>query len=92
MPETTPVVDNGSAPPMPVRFNGHFTISPSITPDGKMRFGKISLDDAVSPQLSTFAFVRACTEVPAPCNPQPFPARLKLKKLTAEVLLGDIFP
>lgn len=91
-PETTPVVDNSGAPPMPLRFQGKFSISPSITPDGKMRFGKISLDDAVIPQLSTFAFVRACTEVAPPCNPQQFPARLKLKKLTAEVLLGDILP
>lgn len=91
-PELTPPVDNSLAPPMPIRFNGKFTISPAITPDGKIRFGKITIDDAVTPQLSTFAFVRSCTDVAPPCNPQQFPARLKLKKLTAEVLLGDVLP
>jgi hypothetical protein len=89
-PALTPVVDNTTAPPMPVRFDGKFSISPAITPDGKMRFGKITVDDSVTPQLTTFAFVRSCTDT-ATCAPEQFPARLKFKKLTAEVLLGNVF-
>jgi hypothetical protein len=92
-PGLTEIVDNSSAPPIPVRFSGKFTISPAITPDGKLRFGKITIDDSVTPQLSTFGFVRSCTQQPAginPCAPQQFPARFKLKRLTADVLLGDV--
>jgi hypothetical protein len=85
----TAIVDNAAAPPMPVRFDGKFYVSPAITSDGKMRFGKIVVDDAVTPQTSTFAYVRSCTAV-ATCAPLQFPARLKVKKLTADVLLGDI--
>jgi hypothetical protein len=101
-PVATDTVDNTTAPPMPVRFSGKLTVSPSITADGKIRFAKITIDDAVTPQLSTFAFVRSCTEPAAPpppvppappcSNPLSFPARLKFKKMTAEVLLGDVLP
>jgi hypothetical protein len=87
----TPVVDNSAAPPMPLRFDGRFRTSPAITADGKVRFGEITVDDSITPQLTTFAYVRSCTGV-LTCNAVSFPARLKLKKLTAEVLLGDIGP
>lgn len=87
-PAISPAVVNTAAPPMPVRFSGEFDTSPAITADGKIRFGKITIDDSVTPQASTFAYVRACTDA-VTCNAQMFPARLKLKKLTAEVLLGD---
>jgi hypothetical protein len=85
------VVDNSAALPMPVRFAGGFKVSPAITADGKLRFGRITVDDAVTPQSSTFAYVRSCTGT-VTCDPMQFPARLKIKKLTAEVLLGDIGP
>jgi hypothetical protein len=89
-PATTAPLANTSAAPMPLRFRGTFSISPAITPDGKLRFGKISVDDSVTAQLTTFAYLRACTDASAPdCAPQQFPARIKLKRLTAEVLLGD---
>jgi hypothetical protein len=93
-PEPTDAVDNSSAPPIPVRFNGRFTISPALTSDGKMRFGKIAIDDAVTPQLSTFGFVRSCTQAISvgPCDAKQFPARFKFKRLTADVLLGDVLP
>jgi hypothetical protein len=84
-------VDNSTATAMPLRYQGKFVISPSITADGKLRFGRLTIDDAVTPQLSTFASFRACSGVLA-CNPLAFPARLKLKKLTAEVLLGGVAP
>ena len=88
----TDSVDNSAALPMPLRFNGKLSVSPGITADGKLRFGKITIDDSVTPQLTTFAFVRSCTGPLGNCDPKSFPARLKLKKLTAEVLLGDVFP
>jgi hypothetical protein len=90
-PAATPVVDDTAATPMPMRFAGKFAISPAITPDGKLRFGKVTVDDSVLPQLSTFAYVRSCTGT-GTCDAQEFPARLKVKKLTAEVLLGDVLP
>lgn len=86
----TQSVDNSSAPPMPVRMDGKFYVSPALTADGKMRFGKLVVDDSVTPQTSTFAYVRACTDASATCAPQQFPARLKIVKLTADVLLGAI--
>jgi hypothetical protein len=94
-PGVSAVPDNSSANPMPVRFDGKFSISPAITPDGKLRFGKITVDDATNAQDSTFAFVRACTQPtsdPSTCDPQLFPARIKFKTLSAEVLLGDVVP
>jgi hypothetical protein len=84
----TPVVDNSAAAPMPVRFSGKFQMSPAITADGKTRVGKITIDDTIENQISNFAYVRACTNA-LTCDPMNFPARLKLKRLTAEVLLGD---
>jgi hypothetical protein len=90
-PAATPTVDNTSAPPMPMRFEGTFRMSPAITADGKLRFGRITVDDAVTPQISTFSYIRSCT-VAVTCDAKQFPARLKVKKLTAEVLLGDIGP
>ena len=86
----TDPVDNSAAPPMPLRFDGKMRVTPGITSDGKMRLGVLEADDAVTPQLSTFAYVRACTGS-APCVPMQFPARLKLKTMRAEVLLGDAF-
>jgi hypothetical protein len=91
IPAATPTVDNTTAPSMPLRYDGTFRMSPSITADGKIRFGRITVDDAVTPQTSTFAYVRSCTGT-ATCDPKQFPARLKLKTLTAEVLLGDLGP
>jgi hypothetical protein len=84
-------VDNTGAPPIPMRFDGAFKMSPSITADGKIRFGRITVDDSVTPQLSNFAYIRSCTGT-VTCDPQQFPARVKVKKLTAEVLLGAIGP
>jgi hypothetical protein len=86
---TSAVVDNSLAPPMPVRFNGNFQMSPAVTADGQVRVGRITIDDTLVPQTSNFSYVRACTNV-LTCDAQQFPARLKVKRLTAEVLLGDV--
>jgi hypothetical protein len=87
---TTAVVNNTTAPPMPIRFSGTFRMSPAVTADGKIRFGRITVDDTLTPQLSTFSYVRSCVNV-LTCDAQQFPARLKLKRMTAEVLLGDVW-
>jgi hypothetical protein len=88
---TQPVPDS-SAPSMPIRFDGRFRTSPAITADGHVRFGEITVNDSVTPQLSTFAYVRTTCAGAVTCTPAQFPARLKLKKLSAEVLLGDVGP
>ena len=89
-PTPTDTVDNSTAVQMPLRFQGNVRVSPAITADGKTRLGVLTVDDSVTPQTSTFAYVRACTGS-SPCAPMQFPARLKVKKLRAEVLLGDAF-
>jgi hypothetical protein len=88
-PTLTPTPDNSASVPMPVRFEGTFRMSPSLTADGRMRFGRLTVDDAVTPQISTFAYVRSCTGTVS-CDAEQFPARIKLKTMTAEILLGDI--
>jgi hypothetical protein len=89
-PTPTDPVDNSTAVPMPLRFQGTVRVSPAVTADGKMRLGVLNVDNGMTPQTSTFAYVRACTGS-APCAPMQFPARVKLLKLRAEVLLGDAF-
>jgi hypothetical protein len=86
---TSAVIDNTPAAPMPVRFIGTFQMSPAVTADGHIRVGRITIDDTLVPQTSNFSYVRACTNV-LTCDPQEFPARLKVKRLTAEVLVGDV--
>jgi hypothetical protein len=73
----------------PLRYNGEFHLSPAITSDGKMRLGKIVVDDATLPQALSLAKFSACTTV-TPCNAAQFTAHVKVKHLTADVLLGDI--
>ena len=89
----------GAARPVPVSFLGEVILSPAITNDGQLQLGKITIDDAVIPQESSFGQIYSCTlPDPAPpsgtCAPgdgdaQPFPARVKIKKLTAQLLIGD---
>jgi hypothetical protein len=78
-----------TAPAFPLRYNGEFHLSPAITSDGKMRLGKMVIDDAQLPQVASLATFNACTSV-SPCNEQHFRAHVKVKHLTADVLLGDI--
>jgi hypothetical protein len=87
---TDPYTSTGG-PFIPLKFDGAFRMSPALTADGRMRLGTISVSDARSPQASNFALIAMCT-VPAGggCTPQSFPARLTIKTLTAEVLLGQV--
>jgi hypothetical protein len=78
-------------PVLPVTFDGTFRVSPAITADGYVRLGTISVSDAAEAQTSSLGKLTMCTQpVGTGCGTQSFPARLKLKTLTAELLLGRI--
>lgn len=90
----------GAGRPVPVSFTGDIHISPGITEDGQLKLGHIVVDDAVTPQTSTFGQIYSCTlpnlgPASSTCAPgdgdaQPFPSRVKITKLTAELLIGDV--
>jgi hypothetical protein len=84
-------------PPLPVPFNGKFTVSPGVTSDGILRLGVIKLDADTMPQRSVYGYIWACTVPSASnpsdlCNRQKFPVRTSFKSLSAEVLVGDHMP
>jgi hypothetical protein len=95
-----PVPDNALAttaapdPPLPVAFTGKFTVSPTVSSDGRIRLGLLTIDDAKIPQRTTFGLIHACTDPTAAdgCARKAFPVRTKLVTLTAEVLAGDQMP
>src|SRR3954447_10621710 len=83
------------APPLPVAFNGRFTMSPAITSDGRIRVGILRVNDsAQSPQRTTFGFVHACADPAAAdgCDRRAFPVRTKIVSFSAEGLVGDAMP
>jgi hypothetical protein len=78
-------------PVLPITFAGAFRVSPAITADGYLRLGTISVSDSVVAQTSSFGQLKVCTQPAAPsCGLVSFPARLKLKELTAELLVGQV--
>ena len=103
---TTKLIDPGGgvspAPPMPVAYDGRFKISPAITADGRLRIGTMTIDDVQQPQADTFAYVASCTApygtpddsscFPGDGDGALFPARVKLLKLTAELIVGSNAP
>jgi len=80
----------GTDPIVPISFDATFKIAPSITSDGKLRLGLLSLP-AASVQPTTFARITLCVAEGSPCATRAFPARLQMLALDAEVLVGDIF-
>jgi hypothetical protein len=82
----------GSDPLVPIVFDPTFRISPGITADGNMRLGVLTVA-ATSAQPDTFARLSMCVD-PTPlsglCHTEAFPARLRLLRMNAEVLLGDV--
>jgi hypothetical protein len=94
-PDTAIARTTAADPPLPVAFSGRFTVSPSVTADGRMRLGILRiLDSAQTPQRSTFGLVHACTDPAAAdgCDRRAFPVRTRLLSMTAEVLAGDVLP
>jgi hypothetical protein len=80
----------GADPIVPVSFDATFKIAPSVTSDGKLRLGLLSLP-AASVQPTTFARITMCVAQGSPCATRAFPARLQMLALDAEVLVGDVF-
>jgi hypothetical protein len=77
-------------PVIPISFDATFKISPSVTADGKLRLGILTVP-AGSTQPSTFARITMCVNDATTCDTRAFPSRLKVLQLNAEVLVGDIF-
>jgi hypothetical protein len=91
-PATALAATTGADPPLPVAFTGHFSVSPTVTADGRVRLGILRIADSpATPQRSTFGLVQACTDPTAAdgCARRAFPVRTRLVSLTAEVLAGD---
>ncbi|MDX6655394.1 MAG: hypothetical protein QOH62_187 [Solirubrobacteraceae bacterium] len=77
-------------PIVPISFDATFKISPAVTTDGRLRLGVLSVPLG-STQPTTFARITMCvTELPT-CTTQAFPARLKVLRMNAEVLIGDLY-
>jgi len=84
-------------------FEGQFKVSPAVTADGAIRLGKFTVTDAPpTAQRDAFTRVHSCTVAqalaPTPSTPPcaapddvGFPARVKVKELTGELLIGN-FP
>ena len=90
---------------IPLDMVGHFSISPTISTDGRLRLLKVVFDDAVIPQAALPAQLHTCTQPtgvaatdPAPstaCDGVPgddvsLPMSVKVSRLTAEVFIGDV--
>jgi hypothetical protein len=94
-PTTALARTGGDDPPLPVAFDGRFTVSPAVTADGRMRLGVLRIADTVAaPQRTTFGLIQACTDPAAAdgCGRRAFPARTRMVSLTADVLAGDAMP
>ena len=77
-------------PLVPVSFDATFKISPSITTDGRLRLGVLTVP-AGSSQPTTFARMTMCVDESVACTTAAFPARLKVIQMNAEVLVGDYY-
>lgn len=64
VPVTTPTTDPWNAP-VRIRWDGSFRIAPAIAADGAIRFGKMTADAAVQPQLPTTGNLWGCAAEPA---------------------------
>jgi hypothetical protein len=80
---------DNAGPIVPITFDATFKISPSVTADGKLRLGILSVP-AGSTQPTTFARLTMCVDEASPCTTKAFPSRLKVLQMEAEVLVGDI--
>jgi hypothetical protein len=81
--------DSSQTTPIVVTYNGSFHLSPAITPDGRLRLGRITVDDTSTAQMSSFSYLHSCTTVStSTCNDAAFPFRFKVLKMTAEVIIG----
>jgi hypothetical protein len=78
-------------PIVPISFDATFKISPAVTADGKLRLGVLTVPLA-SAQPTTFARITMCVDEALPaCTTKAFPARLRVLRMNAEVLVGDLY-
>lgn len=86
---TRPVNTN---PPLPLRLDGAFRISPALTADGHVRLGRLEIAGA---QHASFAQLRSCTQAPPPVlgcalgTDGVLPSRLIATAFTADMLVGS---
>lgn len=111
VPVSTATTDPWNAP-VRIRWDGSFRVAPAIAADGAVRFGKISAEGQMQPQIATTGNLWGCAAqdritgsglplLASPCTvatgpplgeavgPAPFPAALVVKRLAADILLGD---
>jgi hypothetical protein len=78
-------------PPLPLRLTGVFRISPALTADGQVRFGKLTLRGI---QSDSHVEVHTCTDAPPmtiACPPDSkLTGRLVASQFTADLLLGNL--
>jgi hypothetical protein len=89
---TTSTLPLNAGTPLPLRLDGTFRISPALTSDGYMRFGK--LDITGTPQHDSFVQLHSCTAAPPPDNACAdntegvLTGRLVATAFSAEMLVG----
>jgi hypothetical protein len=90
----TSVMPGTGNPPLPLRLDGKFRISPAITADGRLRLAKLTID---GPQHDSFVRVHSCTEPPPPpasgCasgTEVTLDGRLEATAFSAEMLVGNV--
>jgi hypothetical protein len=79
-------------PMVPVNFDAVFRVSPSLTADGHLRLGVLTVAEG-SAQPTSFARITLCVgsaPTPSTCPTAQFPARISIKQLNAEVLMGNL--
>ena len=87
-------------PIVPLDLRGSFSISPAITADGKLRFMKLAIQDAVTTQTALASELHFCRGITATPDTDPAPTAtctdelvidsfVKAVNVTAEVLIGD---
>jgi hypothetical protein len=88
----TALLNGAALPPVVLRSDGGFRMSPAITADGRLRLGKLSLSGGQEP---IGGFLHTCVTAPPgtdPCDGGPddlsIPVQTQAVALTAEVILG----
>jgi hypothetical protein len=87
---TTALMDGTGRPPLPLRLDGSFRLSPAITADGRLRLGRLVI---AGPQHDSYAELHTCTAAaPDPCavaDDGVLPGRLSATGFSAELIVGS---
>jgi hypothetical protein len=87
---TTALMDGAGRPPLPIRLDGAFRVSPAITADGRVRLGKLAITGV---QADSFVKVHSCVTAPPPATcalgtDGVMNGRLVATAFNAELLIG----